>query len=229
MVEIVRLQNVHKKYRIAGVDFTALEGVSLSIPKGGFTSIVGPTGSGRIVLLNIIACMCPPSSGRVTVCGMEVARASPESVERLRRTSIGYFSSAQTVISDLTVRENLDLSFHLLGRGTDVGRTVVEMLSETGLSGKEAQLSGGLSELDSRRLAVARSMIGDPPLLVCDDPNIGLPESQAETMIHLLQRFASSRNTTIVVGGSAPLPLEVNQSVINVSRGRVLAVSEEGA
>ncbi len=217
---IVRLIDVDKTYSVGCIEIKALQSVDLIIPPGGFVSILGPYGSGRTTLLNVIGCTCRPTAGHAVICGTDTTRASEESLSRLRTRSIGFISQAYNLIPDLTVYENLELSLPLSGKVPSESK-IGGMLGDVELRGKEEALPGGLSSLESRLLAMAKSMVGDPQLLVCDDPTAGLSREDGGRIVQLLGAFNEKNGTTVIIGTADRGTARKTRSEITISSGRV--------
>lgn len=226
---VAQLVGVDKSYRIGGIEIRALEGITLSFVPGEFASLVGPAGSGWATLLSIIGCLSRPSSGRVVVAGTDVTRAGETQLDELRLKKIGFLSQAFNLIPNMTAFENIELALRMSGsvEGSIDGK-VVEMLSSVGLDGKGTSVPRRLSRFEVIRLAIAKSLVNDPVLLVCDDPTANLEEDEADQIMELLGKFNQERGTAVILGTGSPKIAARTKRVIGMADGRTVPAGPLG-
>ena len=221
----VRLVDVGKAYSVAGIEVEILRGINLDVGSGEFISILGPYGSGRTCLLNIMGLISRPTSGKVFIRGRDVTRVNLGSQDPMGTERVGFLSRAFGLIPELTVLENLELAFHITGVN-DFEERVARALSDVGMEGDEYRLARALSPLESRLLSIARNMAGDVSILVCDDPAAGLSSKDADKIARLLIKANREREITVIVG--APERWSEFDRTIRVENGSLFGESGNG-
>jgi cell division transport system ATP-binding protein len=192
---MIQLFHVEKRY---GEEAPALVDVTLEIKKGEFVFLTGPSGAGKSTLLRLVFCAEPPTAGQVLVFGRNVARIRASSVPYVRR-SIGVVFQDFKLLPNRTLAENVAFPLQVKGvRPADVGRRVTQALRGVGLEHRASRFPLSLSGGEQQRAAVARALVGDPALLLADEPTGNLdPDRTAEVL--LLLEAANARGTTVVV------------------------------
>jgi cell division transport system ATP-binding protein len=192
---MIQLFHVEKRY---GEEAPALLDVTLEIKKGEFVFLTGPSGAGKSTLLRLVFCAEPPTAGQVLVFGRNVARIRASSVPYVRR-SIGVVFQDFKLLPNRTLAENVAFPLQVKGvRPADVGRRVTQALRGVGLEHRASRFPLSLSGGEQQRAAVARALVGDPALLLADEPTGNLdPDRTAEVL--LLLEAANARGTTVVV------------------------------
>ncbi|AFL66454.1 ABC transporter ATP-binding protein [Desulfurococcus amylolyticus] len=201
MSEVMRLENVWKIYRVGDVETRALKGVSFSVCKGDLTAIMGPSGSGKSTLLNMLGLLDKPTSGRIIIEGRDVTGLSSNEIADIRNRKIGFVFQQFNLINRLTVLENIELP--LIPRGIPRNirvRRVIEALKMAGgdeswLPKKPNQLSGG----QQQRVAIARAIVGEPEVILADEPTGNLDRSSARLVMDTFLRLNDAGLTIIIV------------------------------
>ncbi|HET8660534.1 MAG TPA: ABC transporter ATP-binding protein [Micromonosporaceae bacterium] len=221
----VACQDVTRTYRTAGSRVTALDGVTLTLPRGQVSVLVGPSGSGKSTLLRLLACLDRPDGGRIQLDGVDVATLSRAARVRLRRTRIGFIfqSPADNLLGYLTVREHLELGARLRGLpATD--RQVDALLDALGLTGRvhhrPAQLSGG----EQQRVAIAFNALGPPAVLVADEPTGQLDHTTVDSVLDAFAVLAGL-GVAVVAATHDPAVTRRADRVIQIQDGRVAEVA----
>ena len=217
---MIQLFHVHKEY--AG-GAPALTDVSLHVHKGEFAFVTGPSGAGKSTLLRLVFCAEAPSAGTLLVLGRNVARMPRSAIPHLRR-SIGVVFQDFKLLADRTVAENVAFPLEVRGlRRGEVRRRVAEMLRSVGLELQAQKFPPALSGGEQQRVAVARALVGDPALVLADEPTGNLDPERTLEVMELLQG-AHARGTTVVVATHDRGLLDrYRRRVIALERGRVLA------
>ena len=193
----VQLTDVHKTYRGA-TDVHALRGVSISLPAGSLTAVMGQSGSGKSTLLNCAAGLDVPTSGRVVIGGQDLTGLSADALTRFRRDRIGFVFQSYNLIGHLSVAENIALPVLLAGSVPDE-RWLAQLLAALGLGGLEDRLPGHLSGGQAQRVALARGLVAEPRVLFADEPPGALDSLTGEEVMTLLVDAAREKGTTVVL------------------------------
>jgi putative ABC transport system ATP-binding protein len=179
---ILQLEDVSRVYWVGAGEVKALKGVTLSVARGEFIVILGPSGSGKTTLLNLIGGMDSPSSGRIIVDGVDISAMDDKGLTDYRRRNIGFVFQFFNLIPTLTARENVELAAELVKDPRDT----MEMLEMVGLRERADHYPSELSGGEQQRLAIARALVKDPPILLCDEPT---GELDFETGKHILSKL----------------------------------------
>jgi putative ABC transport system ATP-binding protein len=219
---VIRLSNISKLYRTSELETIALDEVSFEVEQGEFVAIMGPSGCGKSTLLNIVGLIDTPTSGEYHLDGAEVSRYSESRLTELRKRTIGFIFQSFNLIDDLTVHENVELPLLYQGMARAARRTRVrEVLELVGLESrakhKPAQLSGG----QQQRVAVARAVVGDPKLIVADEPTGNLDTKNGEDVMDMLATLNEQGATIIMVTHSPSHAGRANR-LVNLLDGRVV-------
>ena len=197
---MIQLHDVTKVYNADGMPVTALQGVTLTVNEGEFVGLVGPSGSGKSTLLTVLGAMNPPTAGTLIIDDIDVYSLSLEWQADFRHEYVGFLFQQLQLIPYLTALENvmLPLAVGRLGRREKV-RLATEMLARMGLAGKERRLPGQLSGGEQGRVAVARAVVNDPPLLLADEPTGSLDSATGEQVLALFRELHRQGQTIVMV------------------------------
>lgn len=175
----LQLEDVSRSYQMGLVEVKALTGVTLDITRGEFIVILGPSGSGKTTLLNLVGGIDSPSSGKITVDGIEISALDEKGLTDYRRNHIGFVFQFFNLIPTLTARENVEFAAELVKEPRDP----LEVLEVVGLKERADHYPSELSGGEQQRVAIARALAKDPPILLCDEPT---GELDFETGKHIL-------------------------------------------
>ncbi len=203
---VVELVEVRKRYGGAldddagGTPVEALRGVSLTIPRGQLVAIVGPSGSGKSTLLHLVGALDRPTSGTLRVHGEDLSKLDDDALTRLRRDRIGYVFQFFNLLPTLSALENVMLPALLSGRASpEVRAAALAHLDAVGLGKRAAHRPDQLSGGEMQRVAVARALVLDPPLLLADEPTGNLDTRTGDGVLELLVGARSARRTVVLV------------------------------
>jgi putative ABC transport system ATP-binding protein len=218
-----QLGKVRKVYRTGTVETTALDDITLNICEGEFIGVMGPSGCGKSTLLNILAMLDTPTSGRYSLGGVEVSDASEAQLIEIRKGNIGFIFQHFILIDDLSVYENVELPMLCLKVPRKKRQARVrEVLELVGLSHRAqhrpAQLSGG----QQQRVAIARAVVGDPKLIVADEPTGNLDTCHGEEVMDMLTTL-NQQGTTILMVTHSPAHAGRAGRVLNMLDGRLVS------
>jgi putative ABC transport system ATP-binding protein len=197
---MLRLADVRKIYRTAEVETHALGGVSLEVGAGEFVAIMGPSGCGKSTLLNILGLLDGPDSGEYWFFGAEVSRYSEKQLTHLRRGGVGFVFQSFNLVDDLNVRENVEVSLLYRGMGgSERRRRVNAALERVGLAHRARHLPNQLSGGQQQRVAIARALVGEPKLILADEPTGNLDTENGAAVMEMLQEINRAGTTVVMV------------------------------
>jgi putative ABC transport system ATP-binding protein len=197
---MIRCLEVRKIYQQGENEITALAGVSLDIAKGSFTVIMGPSGSGKSTLLHLIGGLDRPSSGDLLVDKRLIGQMADDQVTLFRRKKIGFVFQFFNLLPTLTALENVALPLVLDGRGQrEVRERAQALLEKVGLAERKAHLPEALSGGEIQRVAMARALAFDPPILLADEPTGNLDSKNGTAILCLLRRITKEEGCTVVM------------------------------
>ena len=226
MGDVVTVQEVSKTYRLGKVSVTALDGVSLTVAAGEFLAVAGPSGSGKTTLLNLIGCLDTPSAGEITIDGEPVTRLSPGRRADLRARKLGFVFQTFNLIPVLTAWENVEYPLLIHRRSGDVAARIRRALEQVGLADRArhrpAELSGG----QQQRVAIARALVGEPTLVLADEPTANLDSHTGHEIVELMRRLNRERGTTFVFSTHDPRIMTAADRVLAMSDGRLRPLQE---
>jgi len=201
---------------------TALDGVSFSIGTGEFVVLLGPSGSGKTTLLNQIGALEGPTSGSLKVNGIEIAGMSDKERTEYRRSTVGFVFQFYNLVPTLTAHENVALIAEITGANADQRSSAV--LAEVGLTDREASFPGQMSGGEQQRVAVARSIVKEPPLLLCDEPTGSLDLETGRTILALLKYTTQGSDRTVFLVTHNSTIAEMADRIIRLRDGKVVGV-----
>ncbi len=217
---LVQVRDVHKIYPRGAERIDVLKGLHLDVPRGEYLALMGPSGSGKTTLLNMIGGLDRPTSGQVIVGGRDLTRASSRELARWRAQHVGFVFQFYNLLPVLTAARNVELPLLLttLSRA-DRKKHVDAVLELVGLTDRAdhypAQLSGG----EEQRVGIARAIVNDPTLLLCDEPTGDLDRQTASEILDLLAELNEHHGKTVIVVTHDPLAAARAGRVLHVDKG----------
>ena len=210
-----------KIYRTATGEVHALKGIDAAFPGAAVSAVVGPSGSGKSSLLRILAGLDRPSAGQVRIGDVRLSGLSLTRLRRLRRRLLGYVFQrpGDNLISYLTVAEHLRLAARLRGAGEDAGAELLELL---GLADRRRHLPHQLSGGEQQRLAFARAVVGNPPLVVADEPTAELDRASGAALLEAVAALAD-RGTGLVLATHDPAVVRLAERTLFLRHGAMEA------
>lgn len=195
----VRTEGVWKIFEHEGIVVEAVRGIDLTIDRGDFVVLAGPSGSGKTTLLNMIGGLTRPSRGRIEVDGRDITDLSEGDLARWRLDRVGFVFQAYNLLPVLTALENAEFTMLLRGVDPEERRQRVEALfAEIGMDGLESRRPGKLSGGQQQRVAIARAVVGEPALVLADEPTANLDSKTSAGLIDLMARFNRELGTTFI-------------------------------
>jgi putative ABC transport system ATP-binding protein len=218
----VRTDDVWKVFEHDGIAVEAVRGVSLEIRPGEFVVMAGPSGSGKTTLLNLLGGLTAPTSGRVWIDGQELTAMNERQRARLRLERVGFVFQAYNLLPVLTALENAEFSLLLRGVDADERRHSVSRLFERiGIGGLENRRPGKLSGGQQQRVAVARAVVGEPALVLADEPTANLDSAASIALLDVMTTLNREMGTTFVFATHDPRLMERAQRLIRLVDGAV--------
>ena len=197
---MLTLNNVEKVYRTDTIETLALKQINLDVAKGEFLSIMGPSGSGKSTLLNIMGLLDEPTEGEVKIDGQTVKTMGDRETATFRNHKIGFVFQSYHLINDLSVVDNVELP--LLYRKISAGerrQKALAALEKVGLSARTRHFPSQLSGGQCQRVAIARAIVGEPEIILADEPTGNLDSMMSDEIMEILMRLNKDENTTIVM------------------------------
>ena len=195
----IELGNLTKYYKRGSEIIRALEGVSLKIDKGEFVAVVGRSGSGKTTMLDLLGLLLKPTSGTLVIDGVETTRLSDRERAHMRARKVGFVFQEYNLLSGLNVLENVTLPLRYVREGKGGRERAVDLIERVGLSDRikhrPTELSGG----QMQRVAIARSMVNRPSLILLDEPTGAVDTETAQQLVDLLKRLNREEQVTIVL------------------------------
>lgn len=218
----VRTDAVWKIFEHDGIAVEAVCGVSLSIAAGEFVVLAGPSGSGKTTLLNLCGGLTRPTSGRVWIAEEDISDLSERRLARIRLQRLGFVFQAYNLLPVLTARENAE--FSLLLRGTpeeERRRRVANLFERIGIAGLEDRRPSKLSGGQQQRVAVARAVVGEPALVLADEPTANLDSVSSDALLEVMVQLNEEMGTTFVFATHDTRLMERAKRLIHLVDGRV--------
>jgi putative ABC transport system ATP-binding protein len=220
---IIDLRGVVKDYPTGAGSFRALAGITLQVEPGELVAVVGKSGCGKSTLLNMITGIDRPTDGEITVAGLDLRRASENELARWRGRQVGLVFQFFQLIPTLTVAENVMLPMDFAGRGSprERGARAAELLELVEMSDQADRLPLATSGGQQQRIAIARALANDPPVLVADEPTGNLDSATATQVVALFARLASAGRTVVLVTHDADVAAFADR-VVHLADGLVV-------
>ena len=221
-MEVVKIENVTRVYKIGKLETQALRGVNLSIGGGEFTALVGPSGSGKTTLLQMIGCLDQPSSGRVIISGKDVTTLNRNQRADMRRGTIGFIFQFFALIPTLTAYENVEMPLLLNGHSPkERHERVMELLKAVDLTeranNRPDQLSGG----QQQRVAIARALAPKPTLILADEPTANLDTTNGKQVMDIMKKLNKETGVTFVFATHDPRVISYADRVVTLNDGLI--------
>lgn len=196
----IQLKNVTKRYKDSESENIALDHVSLTVNKGEFVAIIGPSGSGKSTFLSIAGALLQPSEGEVFIKDRAISTLSEKELAHVRLEQIGFILQTSNLIPYLTVLDQLLVVVKMKGAITEeLKQTASELLTDLGLGNKLKKFPNELSGGERQRVAIARSFMNDPDVILADEPTANLDTARAYEVVQLIAKEVRSRNKAAIM------------------------------
>jgi putative ABC transport system ATP-binding protein len=221
---LVRASGLHKEFRRGSERIDVLQGVDLEIPAGDFLALMGPSGSGKTTLLNLLGGLDSPPRGTITIAGLRIDQMSSGQLARWRATNIGFVFQLYNLLPVLTAERNVELPLLLTKLSRKERRRHVEVaLRVVGLADRARHYPRQLSGGQEQRVGIARAIVNDPTLLLCDEPTGDLDRKAGDEILDLLQALNRENGKTIVMVTHDPHAAARAKRVLHLDKGVLTA------
>ena len=221
---MIQLDDVSKVYRADRIETLALDRIDLTVDEGEFLAVMGPSGCGKTTLLNLIGLLDTPSNGTVHLAGEPIRTRKDRALARIRNETIGFVFQSFHLIPDLKVVDNVEIP--LLYRslsGKVRRRRALDALDQVGLSSRVDHFPGQLSGGQQQRVAIARALVGEPRLILADEPTGNLDSAMGKEILSLLEEVNREDGTTVVIVTHDPAMAERAHRTLRLYDGRQVA------
>jgi putative ABC transport system ATP-binding protein len=220
---IIRIDKLIKRFPVGKSEFTALNGISSSFGAGEFTGLVGPSGSGKTTLLNIIGSLDTPSEGEVFVLGNSVSLLSNKQSAKLRNKHIGFIFQTFNLLPVYNVYENVEFALLLQKlSGTERKKAVMDALEWVGLTDKVKSKPSMLSGGECQRVAIARSMVKRPEIVLADEPTANLDSGNSHHILQTMKNLNRELKTTFIFATHDEKVMQYLNRIISLEDGKVV-------
>ncbi|HET9280444.1 MAG TPA: ABC transporter ATP-binding protein [Candidatus Angelobacter sp.] len=227
MAAIIQVENVTKVYRSGRLNVPALRGVSFTVEKGEFVSIVGPSGSGKSTLFYILGGLARATSGRVVIDGADFAQLSDAQRTAMRKQKIGFVFQKFNLLPTLSAQGNIEIAREIAGNGgmdKALFERVTGMLGIAGrLDHRPAEMSGG----EQQRVALARALVNSPAIVLADEPTGNLDSSNSEIVLKMLRDANQQFGQTVLMITHNPQAAEIGDRIIHMRDGSIVTAEED--
>jgi putative ABC transport system ATP-binding protein len=219
---LIEAANVTKDLGSGAAKVAALKGVSLALKGGELTLLMGPSGRGKTTLLSILGCMLTPTDGTIRVCGHSTAGAGPEDLALLRREHVGFVFQSFHLFPTLSATDNVRLALDVRGEPSRAARKKSrEALAKVGLAHKTKSFPRELSGGEQQRVAIARALVGNPSIILADEPTAALDGENGRAIMQILAEIAQEREHAVLIVTHDPRLLPFADRVVHIEDGRI--------
>jgi len=227
MPAFIEARELRKTYRVGKVDVPALRGVSFSVEKGEFVTVVGPSGSGKSTLFYMLGGLAQADSGSVTIDGVDFAALSDAARTRLRKSKIGFVFQKFNLLPTLSARANIEIAADIAGLSAPDPaflKKITEMLGVAGrLDHRPNELSGG----EQQRVALARALINRPAIVLADEPTGNLDTKNSDIVLNMLRQSNKELGQTVLMITHNPEAAEYGNRIIHMRDGEIVTPDQD--
>lgn len=225
---LVQVIDAHKIYKRGNERLDVLQGLNMEVPEGDFVALMGPSGSGKTTLLNLIGGLDKPTSGKIVVAGTDLSSASSRQLARWRARHIGFVFQFYNLLPVLTAERNVELPLLLTKLSAGQRKKhVATALDLVGLTDRAKHYPNQLSGGQEQRVGIARAIVNDPTLLLCDEPTGDLDRATGGEILDLLVALNEEHNKTIIMVTHDPQAATRAKRILHLDKG--VLVREQAA
>jgi putative ABC transport system ATP-binding protein len=219
---MIRLENIQRRYTSDEVETTALRDIDLEVAAGEFLAIMGPSGCGKSTLLNTLGTVDRPTGGRYLFDDQDLAAMGEKDLAKFRGSTLGFVFQSFNLIDELTIEENIALGLAYRANGGDRRARVSAAMDKVGIAHRARHFPHQLSGGQQQRAAIARAIVGDPKLILADEPTGNLDTANGEQVMNILQAL-NDEGSTIVMVTHSPSHADMARRRIDMLDGRIVA------
>jgi putative ABC transport system ATP-binding protein len=219
---MIELRDLTKTYRTGDVDVHALRGVSLSVARGEFLSVVGPSGSGKSTLFNILGGLTPPTSGTIHIDGRDLLKMTDAERTELRKKTVGFVFQKYNLLPTLTAEDNIAIARDIAGNKEARDPQLEEILTLLGIRDRMQHKPRALSGGEQQRVAIARSLVNHPAILLADEPTGNLDTENSTAVLGILRDLNARLGQTILMITHNPEAAAYGHRTVHMRDGRIL-------
>jgi len=218
-MKIVKLENVSKIYTAGDHELKAMDNVNLELEKGEFIVILGPSGAGKSTLLNLLGGLDTATSGKITVDNTDISKLSSDELANYRAEKVGFVFQFYNLLPTLTVYENIALVNEISKNHLDP----LKLLDEVGLLDHKDNFPSELSGGEQQRVSIARALVKNPEIILCDEPTGALDSKTGVMILELLQKMCKEHQKTVIIVTHNQNIAKIADTIIRVKNGKVVS------
>src|SRR5271168_2517600 len=227
MSAFIEARELRKTYRVGKVDVPALRGISFSVKKGEFVTIVGPSGSGKSTLFYMLGGLTRADSGSVVIDGVDFATLSDGARTRLRKSKIGFVFQKFNLLPTLSARSNIEIAADIAGLGMPDPVFLKQITEMLGISGRLDHRPNELSGGEQQRVALARALINRPAIVLADEPTGNLDSKSSKIVLNMLRQSNINLGQTVLMITHNPEAAAYGDRIVHMRDGQIVEPSED--
>jgi putative ABC transport system ATP-binding protein len=227
MSAFIEARELRKTYRVGKVDVPALRGISFSVQKGEFVTIVGPSGSGKSTLFYMLGGLTQADSGSVVIDGVDFAKLSDSERTRLRKSKIGFVFQKFNLLPTLSARSNIEIAADIAGKSMPDPAFLKKITEMLGIAGRLEHRPNELSGGEQQRVALARALINRPAIVLADEPTGNLDSKSSDIVLNMLRQSNKDLGQTVMMITHNPEAAAFGDRIIHMRDGQIVAPDED--
>ena len=223
MDTIITVDNVYKSFGKDDLEVKVLQGADMTVKRGEFVSLMGPSGSGKSTLLYLIGGLDRNYTGDIVVCDENIGKIKEKKLSQLRLSKIGFIFQFYNLVQNLSVEDNILLPLKVSKRyDSAAAKRLTEILDITGIADKRKVMPSKLSGGQQQRVAIARALMGEPEIILADEPTGNLDKESGETIMELFKKINEERNMTILQVTHSEHNSRYGSRVVQLDNGKLI-------